>query len=133
MPNDDIPTRVLVVEDEFVIALDLAQQLEEAGFQVSGPASNEAKALSLIDQEPPDIALLDINLGCGTTSYGIARRLIARHIPFAFLSGYSGVQIDAEFTDVPVLAKPCPIDMVMEVMQAMSPVRELGTPVRLTT
>ena len=58
--------RVLVVEDEALIAMDLQALLEEAGYQVLGPANSSAAALALIDNEEPDVALLDVNLGRST-------------------------------------------------------------------
>jgi CheY-like chemotaxis protein len=116
MTDDAAPTRVLVVEDEYVIALDLSQQLEDAGLVVCGPASNTPKALSLIDESPPDVALLDVNLGGGKTSYDIARKLILLDIPFAFLSGYSIDQLMPEFENVPLLAKPCSAPIIVKVI-----------------
>ncbi len=112
-------TRVLVVEDEFVIALDLSQQLEDAGFEICGLASNTPKALSLIDSDPPDVALLDVNLGAGQTSYDIARMLMQQEIPFAFLSGYSIDQLLPEFEEVPILAKPCSVPMIVEIIATL--------------
>lgn len=119
MTDDAAPTRVLVVEDEFVIALDLSQQLEDAGFQICGPASNTPRALTLIEDDPPDVALLDVNLGAGKTSYEIARKLIALDIPFAFLSGYSLNQLLSEFENVPLLAKPCSLAMILDVIDSV--------------
>lgn len=121
------PAKVLVVEDEFVIALDLAQQLKESGFVIIGPASNASKALSLIDLDLPDFALLDVNLGSGKTSYEIARRLIDCSVPFVFLSGYTTAEVAREFVNVPVLAKPCPVDDVLGLI-AMLRLREETVP-----
>ena len=55
--------RILVVEDEALIAMDLQALLEEAGYHVLGPANSSAAALALIDNDEPDVALLDVNLG----------------------------------------------------------------------
>ena len=110
------PTRVLVVEDEFIIALDLSCGLTDAGYEVVGPAGNTAAALALVESAAPDIGLLDVNLGGGETSYQIARGLQARQIPFAFLSGYSLPQVSSEFSKVPVLGKPFTFGEVLEVI-----------------
>ena len=68
-------TRVLVVEDEFLVALDIAQQITEAGFEVVGPANSVAKAIALIDELGCDVAVLDVNLG-HETAEPIAHRPI---------------------------------------------------------
>jgi CheY-like chemotaxis protein len=107
-------SRVLIVEDEFVIALDLSYQLEEAGYEVCGPASKTAAALELIEKDAPDLALLDVNLGKGETSWDIARVLTTRQIPFAFLTGYPGTVLPADLVDAPILAKPCQFNLVQE-------------------
>jgi DNA-binding response OmpR family regulator len=106
--------KILVVEDEFLLALDLTQQLEDAGFEVEGPVAQVSHALILIDSQPPDLALLDIDLGRGRTSHEIARRLTKRGIPFAFISGQTkGLE---EFSSVPLLPKPFAIKRVLEVI-----------------
>ena len=94
------PLAVLVVEDEFLVAFDLATMLESAAFTVLGPVADAAAALALVSQNPPDAALLDVNLGSGKTSYDIARRLSALNIPYVFLSGYDRNQLLEEFQDV---------------------------------
>jgi CheY-like chemotaxis protein len=113
--------RVLVVDDEFIVALDISQQLEDAGFEVVGPASNTEQALELINKTKPDLALLDVNLGTGKTSYDVARCLASQDIPYVFLSGYSRQQLSAEFHHIPTLAKPCPIEEVLSVMATLRP------------
>ncbi len=99
-------TRVLVVEDDALIALDIARQLASAGFQVVGPAISVAKALKLIGEPGCDIAVLDVNLGDKETSEPIARELRARAKPFVILSGYARDEHPREFQGAPVLSKP---------------------------
>lgn len=102
--------RVLLVEDEFFIALDIGQQLADAGFEVVGPAPSVSKALSLVDEQGCDVAILDVNLG-GETSEPVARKLQESDKPFVVLSGYS---IDNKaapwFGDAAVLSKPLRMD-----------------------
>src|SRR5271166_1565646 len=80
--------KVLVVEDEALVALQIEDALQEAGFDVLGPARSSAEALDLLKSSPCDAAVLDIGLG-SETSEPVARALIARDIPFITLSGYS--------------------------------------------
>lgn len=82
--------RVLVVEDEPVVAMCLEDILEDLGCVTVGPASRLAEGLALAEHEAIDAAILDINLG-GERSTGIAEMLIARGVPFVFASGYGSV------------------------------------------
>ena len=70
--------RILIVEDEALIAMMLADSLEEGGHQVMGPASTVTEALTLCDTERPELALLDINLRDGSNGVDVARALFAR-------------------------------------------------------
>jgi CheY-like chemotaxis protein len=78
--------RILIVEDEPVIGLVLADMLEEMGADVDGPWPSAAEALAALDSAPPAAALLDLHIE-GGTSLAVADRLLAAGIPFAFLSG----------------------------------------------
>jgi DNA-binding response OmpR family regulator len=98
-------SRVLIVEDEFFIALDIGQQLEDAGFEVVGPAPSVAKALDLVEEQGCDVAVLDVNLG-GETSEPVARKLQEADKPFVVLSGYSTDNKLPWFHGAPVLPKP---------------------------
>ena len=87
-------TRILVVEDEFLIALDIAGVLEQAGLAVIGPAANVGDALQAIEQEVVHGALLDANIA-GEPVSRVADELTQRGIPFAFVSGYGREQLAA--------------------------------------
>lgn len=82
--------RVLVVEDEFLIALELEDVLRDAGAEVIGPAMTVAEAMRLLDSEKLTLALLDVQLAQGD-SLPVAHRLEAADIPFVFHTG----QLDA--------------------------------------
>ncbi len=97
--------RVLVVEDEPLIAFDIAAYLTEAGFEVVGPATSLAAALKLLASQGCDLAVLDVNLGPQTAA-PIAAALSARSLPFLALSGYSIDQLPEGFKDAPMLTKP---------------------------
>ena len=97
--------RVLVVEDEAIVAIDIADQLTEAGFLVVGPASSVAKALKLIEEQGCDVAVLDVNLR-DETAEPIARELRSRRTPFLFLSAVSRDHLPSGFNDEVLLPKP---------------------------
>ena len=97
--------RILVVEDEPLVALEIAHILTKAGFEVVGPTRDVAGAMSLLEQRGCDAAVLDINLG-RETSEPVALELIKRKTAFVTLSGYSEPQQTGAFGGAPVLAKP---------------------------
>jgi two-component system, response regulator PdtaR len=82
-----VPKNVLVVEDEFLIAMTLQLLLEEQGWQVMGPSASVRNALRLLESDTPTVALLDVNLG-GEMVTPVAEVLRARRIPFAISSAY---------------------------------------------
>lgn len=97
--------RILVVEDEPMVALDISQILSEAGNVVVGPANSVAQAFALIAQFGCDAAVLDVNLGLETAE-PIARELIKRGIPFVAMSAYSREQLPPIMQSAPLLEKP---------------------------
>ncbi|MDR3462841.1 MAG: response regulator [Beijerinckiaceae bacterium] len=109
--------RVLVVEDEAIIAIQVEDELERAGCEVVGPASSVGKALQLIAREPLDVAVLDYRLGADT-SREIAATLRARHIPFLFMTGNTSTDLPRDLRDVPCLEKPVRHDTLMAALEA---------------
>lgn len=95
--------RVLLVEDEFIVAAMLADALEEDGAEVVGPFGTQAEAIAAAQAEAVDAAVLDWNLNAEPGS-PVARALRARGIPFVISTGYGAVE--AEFADAPILHKP---------------------------
>ena len=104
--------RVLVVEDEPLVALQIEDALQDAGFDVAGPAKSVAEALDLL-QAPCNGAVLDIMLG-SETSEPVAKVLIERGIPFVTLSGYSEEQRPKVFADIIGLSKPLASELLVE-------------------
>lgn len=98
---------VLVVEDEILIALDLAATLEEAGYRVLGPAPTVAMALSLLGQQRPDAAVLDMSLRDGMVT-PVAWLLRRMEVPFVVASAYgrSALPDDEALAGAPSLGKP---------------------------
>ena len=111
--------RVLVVEDEALVALDIAEQLTDAGFGVIGPATSVTKALKLIGEVGCDAAVLDVNLR-DETAEPVASELRSRQIPFLFLSAVSGEQLPAGFGGEVLLAKPARSDVLIAALQKFS-------------
>lgn len=99
--------RLLIVEDEYLIAADLASVLESLGAAVTGPAGTLAEALTLVETEGDrlDAAVLDVNLG-GDRVYPVADALRQREIPFVFTTGYDAAALPQSYADVPRCQKP---------------------------
>jgi CheY-like chemotaxis protein len=97
--------RILVVEDEFLIALDISDALEQGGLVVIGPLASVRDALAALERERVDGALLDANLG-GEPVGRLADALFARRVPFAFVSGYGREQLPPQHQRVPLVGKP---------------------------
>lgn len=98
--------RIMVVEDEALIAMLTCDYLEELGCSIVGPFATAEKALAALEQEPVDLAILDVNLGSGRTSFPVAHALSDRSTPFMFATGYGSSGVRDEFPTAPVLAKP---------------------------
>jgi DNA-binding response OmpR family regulator len=104
--------RILIVEDEPLIAMMLEDFLDALDREVAGTADNCAAALATIEQGGVDAAILDVNLSGGETSWPVAERLSAHGIPFILATGGSGDTIAEPFRDRPVLSKPFTMDGV---------------------
>jgi CheY-like chemotaxis protein len=98
---------ILVVEDEYLIAMELAESLERLGFEVVGPAGSIEEALWLIEENGNrlTVALLDINVR-NERVYSVADALSHRGIPFVFASGYDAAAVPERYVKIPRCAKP---------------------------
>lgn len=106
MASGGAQPRVLLVEDEALVAMLIEDQLIELGFEVVGPAATASQALALCEDERLDGAVLDINLGGGQRSDPVAELLADQGIPFVFVTGYGNAGVDERFTEAAVLQKP---------------------------
>ena len=97
--------RILIVEDETIIAMLLEDMLEDLGCEVAAVAARTAAALAAIEAHPPDAAILDLNLD-GVKSDEVADALSARGVPFLFATGYGDAGLSERYRDRPVLSKP---------------------------
>ncbi|WP_210526690.1 response regulator [Rubellimicrobium arenae] len=106
-PLDGEARLILVVEDEFLIAMELEAVLEESGFRVLGPAATVQAALQLLDQQRPHAAVLDMNLR-NETVVPVARVLRRMAVPFAIASAYGAASWprDEALDGAPSLGKP---------------------------
>jgi DNA-binding response OmpR family regulator len=105
MAETDAPQRILVVEDETLVAMLVEDALQEAGYGVIGPARTVSEAMTLLEGERPHAVVLDLNLA-GESSGGVADLLAARGIPFVVATGYGAAGVPAQHRNAPVLPKP---------------------------
>lgn len=97
--------RLLVLEDDYLVALDVQQMIEDLGGIVVGPVGRLDQARELVRAEQLDGAVLDVNLD-GTTSYALARELRGSGVAVVFLTGYESESLEEEFRGVPRVGKP---------------------------
>jgi PAS domain S-box-containing protein len=111
--------RILVVEDEALIALELCDALSKLGWEVAGPASSIEEAVQILANAPlPDIAILDVNLG-GHLVYPLAERLLAQNVPMVFCTGYEQLDFHEQFRDCPIVRKPVNVPFLMSELRRL--------------
>lgn len=117
------PTSVLIVEDEFLVAMDIEATLLDASWNVVGAVPDVAQALALLTCMTPNAVCLDMNLK-GELSTPIAAELKRRRIPFVVLTGYSSSNVtDPVYQGAPVVHKPFAAG---ELLAALTAVMEEG-------
>ncbi|MCR5877782.1 hypothetical protein [Phenylobacterium sp. J367] len=109
-PTDLRGSRVLIVEDAVLLALELETSLSEAGAEVIGPAYELEEAMALLDR-PIDAAVLDANLN-GRSVTPVAEALFRRKVPFVFATGYGEAGGAPTGFDAPVIRKPYDVTQV---------------------
>ena len=99
--------RLIVVEDESLVAMMMEDMLADLGCQVVGSFGGLQAAFAWLDgaAQPPDGAILDVNLGGGEMVFPLAEALTARRVPFAFATGYGAIS-DPRFAAAPLMHKP---------------------------
>ncbi|WP_374649399.1 response regulator [Rhizorhabdus sp.] len=120
-PHSDTarPLKILVVEDEPLVAMDLMMELEDAGHLALGPAISCDQALDVITSDAPDAVLLDGNLN-GEPVDRVADELLGRGIPFAFVSGYGREHLPARHAERPMISKPFRAAEVLAAVQELA-------------
>src|SRR3712207_1291807 len=110
--------RVLLVEDEYFIADDMARAFEAGGMEVVGPAASMEDAIQMIEADGPlDGAVLDINLQ-GEMVFPLADMLVERGIPFVFATGYDRTAIPQRFSGIKRCEKPIEAKKILEALNA---------------
>ncbi len=100
--------KILVAEDEGIVAFDLCDTVKEAGYSVLGPHSNISSAMLSFQKEKPDLAILDVQLHDGVV-FPLARMLEEEDIPIIFHSvAAAREEVKQRFPKARALAKPCP-------------------------
>src|SRR3954451_511883 len=100
-----VGARVLLAEDDALVALHLMTTLQTAGCVVVGPVSAVAEALAIVDSAPPDAALLDLQFAAGNTA-PVAAALLAGDVPFVVLTDDAGRELEPALAGAPRLLKP---------------------------
>jgi DNA-binding response OmpR family regulator len=118
--------RVLIVEDEFLIASMIEIYLSKLGCTVLPPVATVEAALGLLAQHEFDVAIVDVNLG-GEESYPVADALQARGVPFLFTTGYGQWGLSDRYRDSPVLQKPFRMKELETALPALG-LRKLSPP-----
>lgn len=108
--------RILVFEDEYLIADDLASALRSAGAEPVGPVSTIDQAEELVRQKPLDAAIVDLNLG-GAMASEFVRRLAATDLPCLIVSGYGGDAVPDFVAGIPRLEKPVSPRAVIQALE----------------
>ena len=111
--------RVLVVEDEALVAMVIEDMLAGFGCKVVGPAANVDEALVLLGAAGIDGALVDVNLGGERLGFRVADALAARAIPYVFASGYGRSILTSPHLDALVLSKPFDEHMLREAVRSL--------------
>ena len=110
--------RVLLVEDELLVAMAVQEMFDELGYEVVGPVARLDEAIAAARSESLDAALLDISLA-GTLSYPVADVLVARGVPFVFASGYGLPPDRNDYSGIPTLVKPYRISQLEQVLAGL--------------
>jgi PAS domain S-box-containing protein len=112
--------RVMIVEDEALVAMVVSESLAALGCSVVGPFSRCADAIAAMDLGDVDAAILDVNLG-GEMIYPLADVLARRGVPFIFVTGYGAESIDTRFTHIPVIQKPVERHVLQRIFSPRGP------------
>ncbi|AKQ41724.1 response regulator [Aurantiacibacter atlanticus] len=108
---------VLVVEDEFIIALDLSETVRDLGYRVEGPFADKDHAMVAIADCMPDLAILDVMTSSGEV-FPLADALTQAGVPIIFHSGhYTEQDIAERYPNAAAAAKPCPPDKLISLIE----------------
>jgi DNA-binding response OmpR family regulator len=110
--------KILLVEDDALLAMDVEITLKAAGYRVIGPAATTAEAMRLLHKEPPDLAVLDLNLGT-EMSFPLFDHLVQIGAPFIILTGHSADVVPLRHAQRVLLQKPYSAQVLLQNIQAL--------------
>jgi DNA-binding NtrC family response regulator len=111
--------RILIVEDEFLVAEDLRRMIEQAGAVPVGPTLTERAGRILAGREKIDAAVLDVHLSSDATSQGVALALKRRRVPFIIITGYSRDSMPEAMRGEPFMGKPILRDVLLDALEML--------------
>jgi two-component SAPR family response regulator len=111
--------RILIVEDEPIVAVNYASILKEAGYEIVGPVSTVNEGISVIESEQVDGAVLDINLG-GVSVDPIVTALTERRVPYVFVSGFRALSHPYR-NGATFIEKPCTATELLQAVAGLTP------------
>jgi DNA-binding response OmpR family regulator len=114
------PVRILVVEDEWLIADQIVAMLQDAGYQVAGPVNDIDDALAILGSQAIHAAVLDVNLG-DIRTFSLATRLLEANIGFVFVTGYATIDLPCEMRGQPLLQKPTDLTVLKRTIEQLLP------------
>jgi len=115
--------RILVAEDEPIVAFDLCDTVQEAGYEVEGPHRDISSAMLAFQKQKPDLAILDVQLGDNVV-YPLAQKLADENVPIIFHSGqFSRDDVHERFPEATTLVKPCPPSSILDTVATALNVR----------
>lgn len=125
--------KILIVEDEVLIAMHLARELERAGYKTCRPAGNGAAAVAAAEKEGPNVVLMDIRLPGEMDGIEAGRKITDQHgIPVVFLTGYADSEVEVaarEISVAPVLGKPASVGEIEQAIHTvLAQTSESGSP-----
>jgi DNA-binding NtrC family response regulator len=109
---------ILVVEDEYFLADDVAAALGDIGAKIIGPIGDLAEAMRAVSENAPAGAALDVNIR-GRSVYPLAKELESRGIPFIFMTGYAHDAIPSEYQHIPRCEKPFDVTVLASKLAAL--------------
>ena len=111
--------RILVVEDEPLLAMLMEESLEDLGHEMVGVAATVAQADAILDGHVVDAAFLDFSLADDATSVPVAERLWREGKPFYYVSGYNSIEPNGNAPHAPLLPKPFSLSALKDALDAM--------------
>lgn len=112
--------RLLVVEDDYLVAADMCSSLRRRGAAIMGPVANVRRGRELVRQQRPDVALLDVNLN-GHLAFDLAHELESEGIRTIFTTGYDAAFLPEPLRGSPCLQKPINLSALVQLIRANVP------------